>query len=368
MPRFRELDGLRGIWAFLLVVVHAGVPGTDVLYVFMDGFFAMSAFVITFSLLHQQGSFITRLNVFFRRRAARILPGYYITALAGIAIAATVNAAASRLGMAPVYDLSNVADYLVFLQFTPLYWTPDFQYQSLHILDHTWSLAIEEQFYLVGGVLLIWLRAVAFRWLVAALCIVIGVHFRDQQGNASLALYHMDAFGYGILAAQLFALHASNLLRKTCLTRVAGLLFIVSFIAYLAFSQYPAAWLTWIQGGEIAYLMDWHPLTIFTSLGCGALVLWLALMSGTQSVWLLRQPIAVFFGRISYALYLSHFLLVDPGFRTGVFERDSAMSTLSILALSISIAYFFTQLLEHLQGRINGSGQPRTLFAGKHAN
>lgn len=140
--RVRSLDGLRGLSILLVVLGHvagtAGTPAWSGAFHQLGGwgvkfFFVISGFIITRLLVleHEKHGRIA-LNGFWLRRAARILPAYLAYVLA-IWLASSLGA----ISLAP-------ADVLHALTFTMNYYDARSWY-----LNHTWSLSVEEQFYLV---------------------------------------------------------------------------------------------------------------------------------------------------------------------------------------------------------------------------
>src|SRR5437763_9987680 len=150
--RLPSLDGLRALAALMVVVGHAGkvlqvgrhLPfGSGVVDAWgpvgVTAFFVLSGFLITRLLVqerHHTGT--VRLRQFYLRRAFRILPAYWVY-VAAIAILARMH-----LALAPpsgfARSLSFTTDYL-----NPHSW----------VLNHSWSLSVEEQFYLLWPVLLV---------------------------------------------------------------------------------------------------------------------------------------------------------------------------------------------------------------------
>jgi peptidoglycan/LPS O-acetylase OafA/YrhL len=145
------LDGLRGAAVTGVLLFHAGYLTGG--YLGVDLFFVLSGFLITSLLLAEwQGSGRIRLGTFWARRARRLLPALF-GVLVGVAFYAAVFAAPSERqqirgdGLA---TLAYVANWRTIFAGTS-YWT---QFTAPSPLAHTWSLAIEEQFYLVWPLLI----------------------------------------------------------------------------------------------------------------------------------------------------------------------------------------------------------------------
>jgi peptidoglycan/LPS O-acetylase OafA/YrhL len=145
------LDGLRGIAVIGVLLFHAGhlIGG----YLGVDMFFVLSGFLITSLLLAEwQRSGTIKLGVFWARRARRLLPALF-GVLVGVALYAAVFAAPSELSQIRgdgLATLAYVANWRAILAGNS-YWA---QFAAPSPLAHTWSLAIEEQFYLVWPLLI----------------------------------------------------------------------------------------------------------------------------------------------------------------------------------------------------------------------
>ncbi|WP_165399551.1 acyltransferase family protein [Janibacter limosus] len=158
------LDGLRGIAALAVIIFHAGLGPAVNGYVGVDVFFALSGFLITSLLLVEaQRHGRIRLLRFYTRRMLRLWPALVATCILVIAAAAATG------------QLSEAAPgTLAVLFYLGNWWM--YTGRSAPLLDHTWTLAIEEHFYAVWPVLLIGLcsRRRALR-AFAVIAAVVGV-------------------------------------------------------------------------------------------------------------------------------------------------------------------------------------------------
>jgi len=155
------LDGMRGIAVLLVLLFHLRVPGFRAGFIGVDLFFVLSGFLIT-SLLLEEIRRTGRVSVpaFWARRARRLLPALVLVLLVvGIVTwaTATYTERASIRG-----DLLATTGYVAnwHLISTSTYFT-DIGVDSP--LEHTWSLGIEEQFYLVWPLLVFAVAALAIR-------------------------------------------------------------------------------------------------------------------------------------------------------------------------------------------------------------
>lgn len=142
----REIDGLRAVAVMPVILFHAGFGTFSGGYVGVDVFFVISGYLITTILLTdlERGQFsIIR---FYERRARRILPTLFIVILACLPFAymwmlPSQLADFSRSIIAVVFFVSNILFWSEADYFAPA--------AELKPLLHTWSLAVEEQYYLI---------------------------------------------------------------------------------------------------------------------------------------------------------------------------------------------------------------------------
>ena len=154
-----DIDGLRAISVGLVVLEHAGLafPGG---FIGVDVFFVISGFLITRLIFIAINEKIFSLKEFWLRRLRRILPA------AALAVAATLAAGMLILRPSELTSLAESAVAQQLLSANFFYWhnTGYFDLPSrLKPLLHTWSLAVEEQFYLVWPlVLLVFSETITF--------------------------------------------------------------------------------------------------------------------------------------------------------------------------------------------------------------
>jgi len=148
-----DLEGLRGIAIALVLLCHARIPGAEAGFVGVDVFFVLSGFLITGLIVDEaERTGRIRLGAFYARRARRILPASAVV-LATTLLAAqlimspldlprvTDDALAASLSLANVRFALDATDYFAPIDASPVL--------------HYWSLAVEEQFYLLWPVLLL---------------------------------------------------------------------------------------------------------------------------------------------------------------------------------------------------------------------
>jgi peptidoglycan/LPS O-acetylase OafA/YrhL len=148
-----DIEGFRGLAILVVVAFHCGVPGFAGGFIGVDVFFVLSGYLITRLLVAevQENSRINLLN-FYARRIRRLLPAsalvLVVTLIAGLIVLAPNELAfAGRAARATAVYMSNV----FFASNTADYFAPEVETNPML---HTWTLAVEEQFYLVWPLLI----------------------------------------------------------------------------------------------------------------------------------------------------------------------------------------------------------------------
>jgi peptidoglycan/LPS O-acetylase OafA/YrhL len=152
-PAFRpDIEGLRGMAILLVVLFHARVSAFAGGFVGVDVFFVLSGFFITGLLVREResaGDF--RLSEFYGRRALRLLPALLVVLFATLAIVMTLYAPIDRAEIAGT--ARAVALHAANVEYART--AVNYFGSGDNPLLHTWSLAVEEQFYLVWPLLLV---------------------------------------------------------------------------------------------------------------------------------------------------------------------------------------------------------------------
>ncbi len=160
MRHRRDIEGLRALAVIAVLLYHFGVPGTKGGLIGVDVFFVISGFLITSLLLHER-TVTDRISIrkFYARRARRLLP------ISATVIVATVLAGAVWLPSTRLPDLAEEARAAALFGANLLFGHRGTNYITAGLdpspLRHYWSLAVEEQFYLLwpGLIALVTFRA-----------------------------------------------------------------------------------------------------------------------------------------------------------------------------------------------------------------
>jgi len=201
-----EIDGLRAVAVIPVVFYHAGVAGFGAGFLGVDVFFVISGYLIT-GIVHGEiarGEF--SLLRFYERRARRILPALYLVVAACLAFGALwlLPNAFRELGRSAV-AVALFGSNVYFNQAIN-YFTQDV---DLWPLIHTWSLAVEEQFYAIFPLALLLLRPVGRKWTFAVVAALSAASLAwaqwsagaDPQADFYLAQFRAWELGAGALIA-----------------------------------------------------------------------------------------------------------------------------------------------------------------------
>ena len=176
-----EIDGLRAIAVIPVILFHAGFKSFHGGFVGVDVFFVISGYLITTIILSEkeQGSF--SLVNFYERRARRILPPLFLVMLVSILFA--------WLWLLPS-DMKDFSESLVAVSFFSsniLFWTETGYWgtaNELKPLLHTWSLAIEEQYYILFPLFLMLMWKFRKRWIFSSFMLIAVTSLAVSQWGA----------------------------------------------------------------------------------------------------------------------------------------------------------------------------------------
>jgi peptidoglycan/LPS O-acetylase OafA/YrhL len=298
----RPLDGLRGVAILLVLLFHCFTATiapwryvVDLGWCGVDLFFVISGFLITGILLDTRGSTHFFRN-FYVRRTLRIFPLYYavlIVFFAGVAI--------TRVHWGG-YLQEHAAWFFLYMQ--NLLMVRDGMPAPAGMLNHTWSLAVEEQFYLVWPWLVAWVPRKGILW-VALFGVVVSVALRnihpEQPFSYVFPLARMDGLLLGAIVALLIRSRPHALLRwapPVALVSSVGAVVVLFSAGGTHLKLEPI-----IRYGYLlldVFFAALLPLLYATGNGPGLF----------QRVLSWRG--FVFFGKYSYGIYLLHGIVQEP--------------------------------------------------------
>lgn len=336
-----DLQGLRAIAVTVVFLAHAGVVGFSGGFIGVDLFFVLSGFLIT-GILFKEYEANGRLDVvaFYSRRLKRLLPAMVlmiaITLLVSFVVLPSFQAKA-QIGSAPFASLwlSNF-----YFSFNELDYFNELGQNDLFL--HTWSLGVEEQFYLVWPFLFLLLvtwplgRHNSKSRLRLRLALGLGLVFVSSlalnlywtEGSPLLAFYQMPAraWQFAMGALLFFAVQRPELRRDIPLNGIAGALFLFAGAVVLALCVY-------LYSDRIPY-PGWAAL--LPSFAAVLVILAGSLIPEN------RNPLAwgplVWLGNRSYSLYLWHWPVLL------LFEAIYGSLTIELTGTVILISLLLTEL------------------------
>jgi len=186
-----DIDGLRAVAVFMVVGYHIGVPGMTGGFAGVDVFFVISGYLITALLVREQAtSGRIDLAAFFARRARRLLPALGVVTVAALWLGALVLLPDEQIALARSAEasLAFVANFYFWIRGQGYFADPS----ALVPLRHLWTLAVEEQFYLLWPVAFWGLAVAATRTnvRVAKLLVVALAATSALSLGLSIALSH----------------------------------------------------------------------------------------------------------------------------------------------------------------------------------
>jgi peptidoglycan/LPS O-acetylase OafA/YrhL len=332
-PVYRpDIDGLRAVAVVAVVLYHSRIAGWEGGYVGVDVFFVISGYLITLVLAASNPRRLRMgLGNFYLRRARRILPAMLLTSLV-VTVAAVVI-------LLP-WNLIRFGKYLAAsaVALTNITAWTDTNYFNVGALDvpllHYWSLAVEEQFYLVYPATLLiigrWVGSRRLPALAVLTCASLGLCIWASTHRPTANFYWAPTRGWELLLGALVALSSE----RGGWRRLPAELAAVCSLLAIAFAIYSF-------GSAVRYP---GVLTLVPCLATATLIA----TGRAHRTWvarLLSLPPLVFTGCISYALYLWH-LPVLVLFRYYNIEGPGTGELLLLLALIYALAVTSWLLIE----------------------
>jgi peptidoglycan/LPS O-acetylase OafA/YrhL len=350
------LDGVRALAVGGVMTYHLGATWLPGGFLGVDLFFVLSGFLITSLLLDeldQRGRI--SFPVFFARRARRLLPAFFLLIIA-VCIWASSIADPSAIGDlrgAALAALFYIANWFFIL--TGQSYFSDMQGPSL--LEHTWSLSIEEQYYLLWPLLLLLLwrrlgpRGLAIVMLTIALGSAALMALLYDGGDPSVAYFGTFSRIHELMIGCLLALAVKHGLRVSPRLRWTGWIPLIAIASMMATVSDTGDF--YYRGGSVAFciLAAWLVLVLGAGPPGGGPT---ALFSWAPLAWI---------GLLSYGLYLWHWPLIlwlTPA-STGLTDLPLAMLRLGA-TFAIAAASFYLVEQPIRRGSVGGFAlSPRRL-------
>ncbi len=300
--KIKVLDGLRGYAALLVVLSHMpqitnseyGVTlfrmteDFSFAYIGVELFFVLSGFLITRILLRNKREGVFSFKLFYLKRALRIFPIYFLVLFVCMLLFSFEGVGYLFAYMANYYFAFNTVE--------------------LHPLAHTWSLSVEEHFYLFWPLIIYFFDLETVRkytWVIVSLVVSFSLAFAHIIFEGEILrslLYNGTEFRMlALVIGSTLAFHESRIweLKKTTTTRWLAFLMLFFFISFRVIVQYTLGTKFPIYAIQLVILAC--ATTCFF-----VLVLIQENRDNTMKL-LFSNQIATYLGKVSYGLYLYHY-------------------------------------------------------------
>lgn len=354
----REIDGLRALAVLPVILFHAGIKTFSGGFVGVDVFFVISGYLITTILLAEleRGEF--SVANFYERRARRILPALFLVMFFSIPMAwLWLPAPAMEAFSQSLAAVSTFSSNILFWHESGYFDTA----AALKPLLHTWSVAVEEQYYVIYPLFLALIWPLGKRWTGILLGIVgIASLFVAQWGaitRSAAVFYLLPGRGWELLIGAFPAFYLSKINRADInkgLIEAGGALglglILYSVFAYDKQTPFPGLdALVPAVGAVLIILFSTQETAIGKFLG-NRLLVGVGLISYSAYLW--HQPLFAFFRYSGFdstssvpLLFLSAVSLLIAylswRFVESPFRRKSAVGSRTIVLLSVAGAVFF---------------------------
>ncbi len=347
------LDGLRAVAVAGVLLFHGGVTWLPGGFLGVDAFFVLSGFLITSLLLAERARYgRIRLGAFWLRRARRLLPALLLV-LVVVVVAYRAVLPAVELALLrgdALAALGYVANWRM------IYRGGDYFTQTAapSPLQHTWSLGIEEQFYLIWPLVVVGLLAVlgrrAYRSLIS-LCLLGAVASAAtatllyDPHNANRAYYGTDTRAQALLiGCALGAVLAAAGRRTSRWQRWRRHRWTADVVAGFGFAGVVAlGWLWTHEHGTDPFLFRGG--LAIGAVAVAAVIAYAMLCPGDPVARALSLPVLVWLGRISYGVYLWHWPLFGllTAERTGLNGASLLAARIGATAAVAAASYVFLE-------------------------
>lgn len=351
------LDGLRALAVLAVLCYHLGFFWARGGYLGVDLFFVLSGFLITSLLLEEHEDRGTiRLGSFWIRRARRLLPALFVM-VAAVFVFIVLEGRYGNTDVVAGIDLSSLRDQALATLLYVANWQQVVtqhsyfaQFSAPSPLQHTWSLAIEEQFYLVWPFVTLGLVArglVARRRLGIVVTVVLAIAstvlmavlFQHAQADPYRVYYGTDTrladLAIGAALAWLTVRRPDTPPRIALAVRIAAPFALGGLLVLMALAGSA-------QGVPSAFMFDGG--FLLASILCAIVIADVRLPNSTLAAGFRWRPI-VAIGIVSYGIYLWHWpviVLVTPA-SSGLSGSSLLVARLAIIAGFVLASYYLVE-------------------------
>ncbi|MEM9467805.1 MAG: acyltransferase family protein [Actinomycetota bacterium] len=334
LERMPAIDGLRAVAVYLVVAFHAGVARFEGGFIGVDVFFVLSGFLITRLLIVEYaGAGRIDLVGFYARRVRRLLPAAWVAVLVTSVVFVAFSNPAER---ASTLDDARAAIFY-FANWHFIDGGQDYFAESITSSPflHLWSLAVEEQFYLVWpvlslGLLAVWRRRPGFVTAVVGVASVGAAWWAWSLSDTDLlrAYYATDTRAYQLLAGAALAFVLSRpdgSGRRAVSTPTSAVVVLVGLVAMVIVAVIGDV--NAVERGMYAAVITFAVVGVIAGRVAGPAV-------GAERL-LSSRPFVVL-GGLSYATYLWHWPLVVLLERTLVLDPGPTLVVVALVSTALA--------------------------------
>jgi peptidoglycan/LPS O-acetylase OafA/YrhL len=329
----REIDGLRAVAVLPVILFHAGFQFFGGGFVGVDIFFVISGYLITTILIQELDAGKFSLINFYERRARRILPALFLLLFACLPFAWLWLVPSDLKGFA-----QSLAAVMLFAS-NILFWQQSDYFDAsaeFKPLLHTWSLAVEEQFYLLFPLflMLFWRRdrRILLALLVGAALLSLGAAQWGVANDPTATFFLLPTRGWELAIGALCAYYMSrpgagqHSQRTREIASLAGLALIcASIFAFSKYTPFPSAY------------------ALLPTVGAAMIILFAAPSTTTGKILGSRAMVGV--GLVSYSAYLWHQPILAFARHRNVDGPGPALMA-GLVVLTLVLAYLSWQFVE----------------------
>ncbi|MDX2367599.1 MAG: acyltransferase family protein [Colwellia sp.] len=328
----REIDGLRALAVIPVILFHTGTKYFSGGYVGVDIFFVISGFLITSILLSELSANQFSILKFYERRARRILPALFAMLLLTSLFAYLLMPADSLLLYSKT--LTSVIGFSsnIFFYFSNDYFSPA---ANENVLLHTWSLAIEEQYYFIFPVFLLLLWRLGTGRLLSLIIFFILVSFGFSMFLTSKS---MDSANFYLIFSRAWELLFGSLIAFIPISRIKISAWIRELILFLAFMLIIYAITNFDENTPFPGSYALIPV-----IGASLIIIFADNVSFIGK--LLASRLMVFIGLLSYSLYLWHWPLFSF-LRIKTIGEPSVFSFIITIVICCVLAFISWKYIE----------------------
>ncbi|HDZ48737.1 hypothetical protein LCGC14_0074960 [marine sediment metagenome] len=324
----KEIDGLRAVAVLPVILFHAGFSWFSGGYIGVDVFFVISGYLITSILIKDLDKGRFSIAQFYERRARRILPALFFVMLCCLPFA--------YAWMIPQQfkDFSQAFVAVSFFSSNILFWAKEDYFApaaELNPLLHTWSLAVEEQFYIFFPLLLLGLwrfgKRPIFYIVLGLSCVSLLLSEWGWRNSPSANFYLLPTRAWELGVGAMCAFYTCNRPIKSNKTLSSLGLTLILYSIFLFDDEVPFPSIY----------------TLVPVLGTALIILFCS--TGTLAYKLLSLKLVVGIGLISYSAYLWHQPLMAFA-RIKIYPYPQWSTMLVLCFASLALAYFSWRYIE----------------------